>query len=71
MARPFLFFDGVTSYGALNAVIEVTLEAVRLMPSATPGATEPDRVVVAHLRMSVAAAAGLRAALDAAIAMSG
>jgi hypothetical protein len=23
---PFVFFDGVTSYGALNAVIQVTLD---------------------------------------------
>ena len=63
---PVIFFDSVATYGFGNGVANLSLEVIRFMPSGN--STVPDRVVVAHLKMSAAAYASLKlaiAALDA------
>jgi hypothetical protein len=65
---PFIFFDQATSFGVVNGVAHVTLEALRHMHVGPE--VRRDRVVTAHLRMSVAAATTLRAALDGIILMA-
>lgn len=62
---PFLYFDGAPALGTLNGIIQITLDASRLMP--TPSGVSYDRVVVAHLRMSVVAAQSLKAAIEGAL----
>ncbi len=52
---PFLYFDRVPTYGANHSMLNITLEADRNMVDAA-GAPARDKVVVAHLRMSVPAA---------------
>jgi hypothetical protein len=64
---PFLYFDIATTFGYNHGIVNVTLEAIRFMAVGEP--TTRDRVVVAHLRMSVPAAAALRTALDNALLM--
>ena len=60
---PFVYFEEAPSFGHYNGVIRVTLEAARLH-SEHPGTVTTERVVVAHLRMNVAAARSLKAALE-------
>jgi hypothetical protein len=59
---PIIYFDGASNYGVNNGVANVTLEASRFMLVA--GQVVRDRVVVAHLRMSIPAAMNLNAALN-------
>lgn len=59
---PFIYFDGAPTYGIVDNVANVTLEALRNVM--VQGEVRRDRVIVAHLRMSLAAAQSLRAALD-------
>ncbi len=61
-AAPFVYFDSAANYGLHNGVAQITLEARRTL--STEAGLVAERVVVAHLRMSVAAAMNLRAALD-------
>lgn len=65
---PFLYFDQVSTYGATHSILNVTLEANRYMLDAA-GAPVRDRVVVAHLRMSVPAAKTMKAAIDGALGL--
>ena len=65
---PFLYLDIATNFGCNNGIVNVTLEAVRYM-STGPKITL-DRVVVAHLRMSIPAANSLKAALDGALLLA-
>jgi hypothetical protein len=62
---PFIYFDMAPSYGVTSGILGVTLEAVRTMR--VENNIVNDRVVTAHLRMSLEAAKQLRAALDGAI----
>lgn len=62
---PFLYFDGAPNYGVNNGILNVSLEAVRFTPVGQD--IVPDRVIVAHLRMSPQAALALRQALDRAL----
>jgi hypothetical protein len=66
---PFLYFEGATSFGILNGVVQITLEAQRIFPTAT-GSPATDRVIVAHLRMNVPAALSLRASIDGALLLA-
>ena len=59
---PFIYFDGAPNFGIHNGIVNVTLEAIRF--SAVEHEIVPDRVIVAHLRMGMAAAQALKAALE-------
>ena len=66
---PFLYFDNAPVFGCFNGVVRIMLEAVRTMP--TPGQTvSTDRVIVAHLRMSIPAALALKAAIEGALLLA-
>jgi hypothetical protein len=67
---PFIYFDSANFYGLINGVGQVTLEASRLMAAGPDGRIAIDRVVVAHLKCSLTAIKGLRAALDGIILMA-
>jgi hypothetical protein len=67
---PFLYFHQVSTYGATYSILNVTLEANRYMLDAA-GAPVRDRVVVAHLRMSVPAAKTMKAAISEALGRAG
>ena len=68
-SAPIIFFDKVPIVGHANGVLRITLEAIRDMPM-PQGGSGADRVVVAHLRMSVASAKALRVALDRALLLA-
>jgi hypothetical protein len=61
--------DQVSTYGATYSILNVTLEANRYTVDAA-GAPVRDRVVVAHLRMSVPAALSLKNAIEAALLLA-
>jgi hypothetical protein len=61
-SAPFIFFEAATNYGFHNGVANITLEASRSL--SMEGKLLRDRVIVAHLRMSLQAAISLRAALN-------
>jgi hypothetical protein len=67
---PFMYMDLAHTFNFYDGVVGVTLEAVGRTPQADKK-IEINRVLVAHLRMSVEAAKNLRAALDNTIALSG
>ncbi len=50
---PYIFFDEISGFGAYNGIAHMTLEALRFMTVGDKLRT--DRVVVAHLRMNMAA----------------
>jgi hypothetical protein len=60
---PIIFFENAATYGMHNAIVCITLETSRLL-SVEPGPVHMDRVVVAHLRMSVKAANSLKSAVE-------
>jgi hypothetical protein len=66
---PFLYFEDVPTFGYLNGIIRITLEAGRLY-SSTPGQVVFDRVIVAHLRMNVPAALALKSAIEGALLLA-
>ena len=68
-AAPFLYFENAPAFGTMNGIIKVTLPATRDMPLAN-NKIASDHVVVAHLRMNMAAARALKAALDGAILLA-
>jgi hypothetical protein len=69
---PFLYFEGAPTFGHLNGIIRVTLEATRDLPTGQhPSATVgTDRVLVAHLRGNIQAFLALRAAIDGALLLA-
>lgn len=66
---PFLYFEGAPAFGTVSGIVQITLEAQRIFPTAT-GAPGIDRVIVAHLRMNIPAALSLRAAIDGALLLA-
>ena len=65
---PMIYFEDAPTFGHSNGVIRVTLAAARIYPDqADPSKAGVDRVIVAHLRMSLVSARALRRALDRAI----
>ncbi|MBW4022754.1 MAG: hypothetical protein HIU92_06365 [Proteobacteria bacterium] len=66
---PFLYFENAPAFGTMNGIIKVTLTATRDMPMAN-NKIASDHVIVAHLRMNLAAARTLRAALDGALLLA-
>src|SRR3712207_5668642 len=65
---PFIYFDAASTYGYSEGVANITLEAFRNM--SVGGRVVRDRVIVAHLRMSLQAAQDLRTALDGVLLMA-
>ena len=59
---PFIYTDWIGAKGINSGVVSITLEASRLM--AVGNKLTRDRVVVAHLRMSLQSMRVLRAVLD-------
>ena len=66
---PFIYFDGVVTYGFNAGAIQLELAANTLMPDGA--AVRTDVVITAHLRCSRGAAMSLRNAIDKALAMPG
>ena len=66
---PFLYFDRAPAFGHMNGIIRVTLEAYRDIPL-LPNGVGNDRAIVAHLRMNIAAAHSLKAALERALLLA-
>ena len=64
---PFIYFDGVVTFGVNGGTIHIELAANTLMPDG--GAVRTDVVITAHLRCSPGAAASLRDSIDKALAM--
>ena len=60
---PFVYFDRVSNYGLNGGIANMTLEIIRFHPSAAGVGVHADRVVVAHLRMSLQAVLSLKAAI--------
>lgn len=68
-APPLLFVDDVGTLGHYNGIVHLSLDQLRFEP--TPeGHLRAERMAVAHLRMNVVAAQGLRNALDKALLMA-
>ncbi len=67
---PFVYFEQASAFGHMNGVVRVTLEAMRIYPSPSGQGALADRVVTAHLRMSVQAAQSLKAALEGALLLA-
>ena len=66
---PFLYFENAPAFGTMNGIIKITLTATRDVPLAN-NKLASDHVIVAHLRMNMAAARALKAALDGAILLA-
>ena len=67
---PFIYFEEVPTFGHMNGIIRLTLDAIRIYPGAAPNTVKTDRVLVAHLRTNLLGARMLRDALDAALLMA-
>ncbi len=65
---PFIFFEGVPSFGFLNGVVNITLAAGRHLMK--DGVVSSDVVAVAHLRCNQVAATELRNALNDALLLA-
>jgi hypothetical protein len=68
-AAPFLYFDEASAFGHMNGVVRVTLETSQMIPLPDNRALS-ERVIVAHLRMSIPAAISLKNALEGALLMA-
>ena len=66
---PFIYLDGVATYGVNGGVVQLELAANTIMPEG--GGTRTDVLITAHLRCSPSAAIGLRAAINRALEMTG
>jgi alkylation response protein AidB-like acyl-CoA dehydrogenase len=69
VSAPMIYFDQAPTLGAMHGVIELDLAARVLTPD-SGGNVSVDVACVAHLRCSIEAAVGLRAAIDKALAMA-
>ena len=67
---PFVYFEDARTFGHLNGVVRITLEAGRIYPGAPGERVKNDRVMVAHLRTSIAGARSLKAALEGALLLA-
>lgn len=59
---PFIFVESVPTFGVRDGIVNLTLESIR--HHNVGGNTLADRVVVAHLRLTLPAFAHLKAALQ-------
>jgi hypothetical protein len=68
-SAPFLYFERASAFGHFEGTVRITLESQRVLPHASGGGVTVDRVVNAHLRMSVPAAQSLQRAIEGALLM--
>jgi hypothetical protein len=64
---PFIYCDGIVTYGISNGIVQLELAANSVVPEGT--GTRTDVLVLAHLRCSPDVAAGIRDAIDKALAL--
>ena len=64
---PFVFFDGVPTFGIHNGAIQIELAANTILPEGK--GIKVDVAITAHLRCCPAAATALRQAIDKALAL--
>jgi hypothetical protein len=67
---PFIYFDAVGAYGALNGAILLELIGHTLVVTG-PNATKTELVTVAHIRCSAKAAADLQNVIGRALEVNG
>jgi len=67
-AAPFVYADGVATFGVLNGVVQLELAANTVVPDGAGTRIEP--VCTCHLRLSMAAAASLRDVIGQVLAQS-
>ena len=67
---PFLFFEQASALGCADSIVRVTLEAIRIYPAHDRSGVTAERIVTAHLRMSIPAAQSLRHAIDSALLLA-
>ncbi len=65
---PFIYFEGVASFGYNGGVVNLTLATARHLM--TDGTAASDLIAVAHLRCNIAAATELRNTLDQALLLA-
>ncbi len=63
---PFIYFDGVVTFGMNKGAVQIELAANVINPTAE-GGTTTGLVITAHLRCSPAAAMDLKQAIDKAL----
>jgi hypothetical protein len=66
-AAPFIYSDGVATFGVQGGVIQIELAANSIVPEGAE--TRSELLVVAHLRCGPAAAKAIRDAIDRALEM--
>ena len=66
-SAPFIYFDGVPTFGIRNGAIQIELAANTILPDGK--GVKIDVVMTAHLRCSPAAASSLRKTIDKALAL--
>jgi hypothetical protein len=66
---PFIYFDGVVTFGVNHGAIQIELGANTIVPEGT--GTKTDVLVTAHLRCSPSAAVSLRDMITKALDMVG
>jgi hypothetical protein len=66
---PFIYFDGVATYGVNAGTVQLELTANTIMPEGT--GTRTDVLVTAHLRCSPTAAMALRDVINRTLEMAG
>jgi len=66
---PFLYFERASAFGHFEGLVRITLESQRILPHSSDGGVTVDRVVNAHLRMSIPAAQSLKRAIESALLM--
>jgi hypothetical protein len=66
---PFVYFDGVATYGMRAGVVQLELAADTIMPE-SPG-IRTDVLITAHLRCSPGAALSLRDTINRVLEMTG
>jgi hypothetical protein len=65
---PFIYCDGVVTFGVSSGVIQLELASNTIVPEST--GTRTDVLITAHLRCSPSAAIGLRDAITRALEMT-
>jgi hypothetical protein len=66
-SAPFIYFDGVPTFGIRNGAIQIELAANTILPDGK--GVKIEVVMTAHLRCSPAAASSLRETIDKALAL--
>jgi hypothetical protein len=67
---PFIYFDGVSTYGVNFGAIQIELAANIVVPDPTgPTGTRTDVMMTAHIRCSPNAAADLKQSIERALEM--